>query len=112
MCIRDRTNSIASIVFDEIDTGISGAAADSVGKKIAEISRQFQTICVTHQPQVAAYSKEHFLVEKFATDIEASVTVRKLTANEKASEIARMISGESITEESLIAATRLIKSAA
>lgn len=107
-----KTNSIASIVFDEIDTGISGAAADSVGKKIAEISRQFQTICVTHQPQVAAYSKEHFLVEKFATDIEASVTVRKLTANEKASEIARMISGESITEESLIAATRLIKSAA
>lgn len=107
-----KTNSIASIVFDEIDTGISGAAADSVGKKIAEISRQFQTICVTHQPQVAAYSKEHFLVEKFATDTEASVNVRKLTLDEKASEIARMISGESITEESIIAANRLIKSAA
>lgn len=100
------------MIFDEIDIGISGAVADAVGKKLASLSKQYQIIVITHQPQVAAYSDHHLLVTKKDHNKTTTTEVLNLNAQEKQNEIARMLSGYNITPESLAAAKKLIQSAA
>lgn len=106
------SKSIPTLIFDEIDTGISGAVSDAVGRKLAELSKNSQVLIVTHQPQVVAYSQHHFLVVKETNKASTSVTVKSLTAPEKQAEIARMLSGQELSDESLAAAKKLIQSAA
>lgn len=98
---------VTSIIFDEIDSGIGGKVASNVGKKLLKLSEEKQVIVVTHQPQVVVYANNHYLVEKEQTNEAAKVTVNKLSKLDSVSEVARMLSGSSITEEAIAAAQKL-----
>jgi DNA repair protein RecN (Recombination protein N) len=98
-----------SLVFDEIDTGIGGRAADAVGKKLKALSRTKQVLCITHLPQIASFADRHFLIEKHEAGGRTKTTVRALNAEERRSEIARMLSGAKVTEASLQNAEQLIR---
>ena len=98
-----------TMIFDEIDTGISGRAAQKVGKKLSEISAKRQVICVTHLAQIAALSDNHLLIRKNSDENRTYTTVHNLDYNEKVREIARIISGDSDSEASLRNAEELIR---
>jgi len=97
------------LIFDEVDTGISGGVARSVGRMLKDIASQSQVICITHLPQVASLSDKHFLVHKEVGD-RAVTVVRALSDGEKVDEIARMLAGFTITEASRASARELIES--
>jgi len=93
-CVLTERHHIPTLIFDEIDVGIGGSTAKSVGEKLKHLSRYAQVLCVTHLPQIAARADAHFLVEKHSTAAETSITLRKLTEEERVEEIARMLGGE------------------
>ncbi len=97
-----------TIVFDEVDVGISGSVADSVGQRLKILSTVAQVIVITHQPQVAGKANQHILVEKTQTTANTSVTAYSLDLEERTRELARMISGKEITANSLAAAKELM----
>ncbi|MCR4779463.1 MAG: DNA repair protein RecN [Ruminiclostridium sp.] len=97
-----------TMIFDEIDTGISGRAARKVGKKLSEISEKRQVLCVTHLAQIAALSDNHLLIQKNTDEKRTYTTVRSLSHDEKVKEVARMISGDN-SEISLKNAEELIQ---
>lgn len=101
-----------TMIFDEIDTGISGYAAQKVGKKLSEIAEKRQVLCVTHLAQIAALSDRHLLIEKQTDETRTFTTIRSLDHEEKVRELARIISGDTANEASLRNAEELIKSAA
>ncbi|MBI1394095.1 MAG: DNA repair protein RecN [Alphaproteobacteria bacterium] len=96
------------IIFDEVDAGVGGAVADAVGERLASLARDAQVLVVTHSPQVAARADAHLLVEKAQEPDRASTTVRRLGADARVEEIARMLSGAEITNEARAAAARLL----
>jgi DNA repair protein RecN (Recombination protein N) len=98
-----------TLVFDEIDIGIGGRAAEAVGQKLMELSRAQQVLCVTHLPQIAAFADQHFLVEKQERQGKTKTSVRLLKEEERAEEVARMISGAKLTETSLRHAEQMLK---
>ena len=98
------------LVFDEIDTGISGKVAQTVGAKLLEISKKKQLVCITHLPQIAACSQKHFSVEKHVKDGKTETTIMPKTGQEKEIEVAKLLSGENVSDASLNAARELIKS--
>jgi len=95
-------------LFDEVDTGVSGPTAEMVGKKLAAISKGQQVICVTHLPQVAAHGDNHFLIQKSVTKKGFETEVIALRKDDRIKEIARLISGEKITQTSLAHAKQLL----
>lgn len=97
-----------SIIFDEIDVGISGSVADAIGERLKLLSKATQIIVITHQPQVAGKADQHILVEKTQHDSHTNVYIRSLDNNSKPVELARMISGKQITETAIEAAKELI----
>jgi len=99
-----------TLVFDEIDIGIGGRAAEAVGRKLQALSRAQQVLCVTHLPQIAAFADQHFLIEKQEKQRRTHTSVRLLSSTERAEEIARMISGATVTETSLRHAEQMLKS--
>ena len=104
-----KTQVPRTLVFDEIDIGIGGRAAEAVGQKLKALSRAQQVLCVTHLPQIAAFADQHFLVEKQERLRRTQTSIRLLTAAERADEIARMISGATVTETSLRHAEQMLK---
>jgi DNA repair protein RecN (Recombination protein N) len=98
------------LVFDEIDTGVGGAVADAVGRRLARLARKVQVLTVTHAPQVAARAGTHLLIEKQAVEEGAFVRthVRPLEGNARQEEVARMLAGATITDEARAAAVRLM----
>jgi DNA repair protein RecN (Recombination protein N) len=96
------------LVFDEIDAGISGRVADVVGKKMRELSENFQVVCISHLPQVAVYSDAHFLVEKGGKNQRTETRIVRLSEEESAEEIARLLSGAKVTAASINNAKNLI----
>jgi DNA repair protein RecN (Recombination protein N) len=103
-------DNVPTLVFDEADTGIGGKVAEMVGKKMKSISQIRQVIVITHLPQIAAYGDTHFVVEKKITGNKTMINIRKLSEDERKMEIARMLSGEKITEESLKYAEKFLES--
>jgi len=105
--------SAPSLVFDEVDTGVGGAAADAIGARLARLAEDLQVLAVTHSPQVAARAEKHFLISKIAevgADGERAVTrVSGLAADARREEIARMLSGREVTAEARAQAGRLIE---
>jgi DNA repair protein RecN (Recombination protein N) len=89
-----------TLVFDEIDIGIGGRAAEAVGQKLKALARGQQVICITHLPQIAAFADQHFLIEKTERRGRTQTGVRRMEQNERVEEIARMLSGASLTETS------------
>jgi DNA repair protein RecN (Recombination protein N) len=98
-----------TLVFDEIDTGIGGRAAEAVGKKLKALSRGNQVLCVTHLPQIATFADHHYLIEKRETAGRAKTTVRQISGEERTEEVARMLSGATLTETSRKHAEQMIK---
>jgi len=98
-----------TLIFDEIDTGIGGRAAEAVGKKLKTLSRSNQVLCVTHLPQIATFADHHYLIEKKQTAGRTRTTVRPITGDERTEEIARMLSGAKLTDTSMKHAEQMIK---
>ncbi|MGA7648992.1 MAG: DNA repair protein RecN, partial [Terriglobales bacterium] len=98
-----------TLVFDEIDTGIGGRAAEAVGKKLKALSKGNQVLCVTHLPQIATFADHHYLIEKRETGGRAKTTVRQISGEERTEEVARMLSGAKLTETSRKHAEQMIK---
>jgi DNA repair protein RecN (Recombination protein N) len=98
-----------TLVFDEIDTGIGGRAAEAVGKRLKSLARSNQVLCVTHLPQIASFADHHYVIEKREAAGRAKTQVRQLTATERREEVARMLSGEELTETSRQHAEQLLK---
>lgn len=102
--IISRSLALPTIIFDEIDTGVSGSVANAVGEVIAELSATMQVIDITHLPQVASKGNRHYLVYKS----ESTTNMRQLTDEERVTEIANMLSGENITDAAIAQAKILL----
>jgi DNA repair protein RecN (Recombination protein N) len=98
-----------TMVFDEIDTGIGGRAAEAVGKKLKALSRANQVLCVTHLPQIATFADHHYVIEKRVSGERTKTTVRLITGDERTEEVARMLSGAKLTETSRKHAEQMLK---
>ena len=103
-------DEIPTMIFDEIDSGISGIAASVVGRKLKEIATTHQIICITHRPQIAAFGEHSYKIEKQTDESSTYTTITELTADEKAQEIARLLGGATITDTTLKSAKELIQS--
>jgi DNA repair protein RecN (Recombination protein N) len=100
--------SVPTMIFDEIDTGIGGSTADAVGKRLKILSQNLQILVVTHQPQIAAKADNHFKISKVSDAKKIKTVIENLDQKTREIEIARMLSGEIISDEALAAASRLI----
>jgi DNA repair protein RecN (Recombination protein N) len=98
-----------TLVFDEIDTGIGGRAAEAVGKKLKSLARSNQVLCVTHLPQIATFGDHHFVIEKKESGGRTRTSIRPVTGEERTEEVARMLSGAKLTETSRKHAEQMIK---
>ncbi|MGN0694435.1 MAG: DNA repair protein RecN [Lentihominibacter sp.] len=103
-------DEIPTMIFDEIDSGISGIAASVVGRKLQEISSGHQIICITHLPQIAACGSSNYRISKHTEGDMTFTTVDYLSHEEKISEIARLLGGENITETTMASAGELVAS--
>jgi len=103
--------SAATMIFDEIDRGVGGAVASAIGERLARLAEGSQVLVVTHSPQVAARASHHYRIEKAHGPDGTRTSVRKLTHAERREEIARMLSGASITDEARAQASRLLDAA-
>ena len=103
-------DAVPSMVFDEVDTGVSGIAAQRVGEKLAELSGIKQVICITHLPQIAAMADHHFLIEKHQEQERTRTSVQELSSAGRAQEIARLHGGDNITELTLASAAEQLRS--
>lgn len=107
--VQARKAGAGTIVFDEIDTGVSGGTAERIGIKLRELSGAAQVLCVTHSPQVSSQADCHLLIEKNEVDGRAESSVRELNNDERVDELARMIGGIEITEKQISAAKEMLK---
>ena len=101
-------SSVPTLVFDEVDSGISGATSDAVGERLAHLGTRLQVLVVTHSPQVAARGDQHWRVEKQGDRKSTSTTVEELAAPGRREEIARMLAGATVTDEARAAADKLL----
>lgn len=107
-----RSEDVGTLIFDEIDTGVSGRAAQKIACKLGEISCSKQTLCVTHLPQLAAMGDHHLLIQKSVSDEHTYTDVRPLSGEDRTREVARMISGDAITDLSMRNSAELLERAA
>ena len=108
--VRNKLVSPRTLVFDEIDIGIGGRAAEAVGHKLKVLSRAQQVLCVTHLPQIAAFADQHFLIEKREDHGRTKTAVRLLDDKARIEEVARMLSGAVVTEAGQHHASQMIES--
>jgi len=104
-------SAVPTLVFDEVDSGVGGATAASVGERLARVAQSVQVLVVTHSPQVAARGAAHFLVSKAARGARTATTVEPLTKRDRREEIARMLAGETVTAAARAAAEDLLGAA-
>ena len=96
------------LIFDEVDAGIGGRVADLVGRRLRDLSRKHQVLCITHLPQIAAYGDRHFLVEKQVKDGRTRTNIRELSEEDRVGEIARMLGGVTITDATIKRAQEML----
>ena len=106
--VLETVNQRRTIIFDEIDSGIGGAAANAVGVRLAKLGKNYQTMVVTHSPQVTSKGHYHYLVQKNNNEDKATTNVTQLNQTQRVEEIARMVSGSMITNEAREAASKLL----
>jgi DNA repair protein RecN (Recombination protein N) len=102
------TDSVETVVFDEVDSGIGGSAAEVVGKKLASLSKFHQVICITHLAQIAKFGDHHYKVSKEISKGRTKTTVESLENDKRVEEIARMLGGEKITQATLAHANEML----
>jgi DNA repair protein RecN (Recombination protein N) len=110
VALADR-GSAPTLVFDEIDSGVGGAVSDAIGQRLARLARRVQVLTVTHAPQVAARAATHFLISKSGGHDRVSTSVAEIDRPSRQEEIARMLAGETVTDEARAAAERLLAQA-
>jgi len=98
-----------TMVFDEIDTGIGGRAAEAVGKKLKSLARSNQVLCVTHLPQIATFADHHYVIEKKERNGRTRTSIRPISGEDRTEEVARMLSGAKLTDTSRKHAEQMIK---
>jgi DNA repair protein RecN (Recombination protein N) len=108
-CLLARRDKVDTVIFDEIDAGIGGEAAEAVARKIDELAGHHQVFCITHLPQIAAYADAHFLVEKKVSNKRTHTTIRLLSLQERVAELARMLGGDNPSEQTLAFARELVE---
>lgn len=108
LALAHQTN-IPTLIFDEVDTGLSGATAEKIGKLLRRLGDSYQVFCVTHQAQVAACGHYHLLVEKYFIEKSTHTRLRLLSGKDKTREIARMLGGEKITQKTLDHAREMLE---
>ena len=108
--ITAKIEGISTLIFDEIDTGVSGMMALVLGEKLCMVSKFAQVICVTHLAQVASFGKTQFLIEKSESQGKTITSVKELDRTERVKEIARLVSGV-VSEKALQSAEELLKNA-
>ena len=106
-----RTESLETIVFDEVDAGIGGSVAEVVGKKLSSLARFHQIICITHLPQIAVFGGHHFMISKHVSKGRTKTTIEPVNEKERVKEIARMLSGAKITRATLDHANEMLDKA-
>jgi DNA repair protein RecN (Recombination protein N) len=106
-----RTGSVSTIIFDEVDTGIGGATAEIVGKKLQDVSEHHQVICITHLPQIVCFGKNHFLVSKHVSGDRTKTEMRILSEAERLEEITRMLGGVEVTQKTREHAHEMLRAA-
>jgi DNA repair protein RecN (Recombination protein N) len=104
-----KTESLETIVFDEVDAGIGGGVAEVVGKKLHELARHHQVICITHLPQIAKFADQHYSISKEVTGGRTRTILKALDTEDRCREIARMLGGENITRTTLAHARELLE---
>ena len=109
--VLSRADFVQTLIFDEIDTGISGSAADRVGKKLHQLSADSQVLCVTHQAQIAAFADNHLFISKSVHDERTFTQVDSLDEDGRIRELARIVGGEQITDSALNHAKQLLHTA-
>jgi len=102
------TTEVDSMIFDEVDVGIGGGTAERVGRLMRTLGKQRQVMCVTHQPQVAAQAHQHFQVSKISGDKQTHTRIRELDDTQRTEELARMLGGVDITQQTLAHATEML----
>ena len=102
-------DQVATLVFDEVDTGVSGRAAQKVGRKLRSVAENRQVLCVTHLPQIAALGQHHLLISKSEQNGRTFTTVTPLDHDGRVRELARIIAGEAVTEATLRSAEEMLK---
>jgi DNA repair protein RecN (Recombination protein N) len=103
------TDSVETIIFDEVDAGIGGGTAEVVGRKLAELAKHHQVICITHLPQIAKFGEHHFSISKHVIDGRTRTALQPLSEADRHREIARMLGGENITSATLEHARELLE---
>lgn len=106
-----QNDGVTSIIFDEVDTGVSGRVAQAIADKIKVIAQHSQVLCISHLPQVAAVAQHHFLIKKSVHDQRTTTSVTVLTKQQRVDELARMLSGEKITQLTREHASELLRMA-
>ncbi len=102
--------TVATVVFDEVDAGIGGGAAEVVGKKLAHLAEFHQVLCITHLPQIAKFGSHHFRISKHVIKGRTATAINPLSASERIQEIARMLGGEKITQTTIDHAREMLRS--
>ncbi len=96
--ILSRVDSVSTLIFDEIDTGISGQAATSIASKLVEIGKYHQVLCVTHTAQIAAAASSNYVITKNVEDDNTNTSLISISGNKKVEEVSRLLSGSNILE--------------
>ena len=104
-----RNDTVETLIFDEIDTGVSGIAAQRVGEKLSDLSSGKQVLCITHLPQIAALGNKHFRVQKTETPSGTCTQMSLLSEAERINEIAQMLSGSNISDAARLQAQELLR---
>ncbi len=102
-------DQVETVIFDEIDAGISGKAAEAVARKIRELAAHHQVFCITHLPQIAARADDHFLVRKTVSEERTRTSIIPLPVEEREKELARMLDGDSVSEQTLAYVRKLME---
>jgi DNA repair protein RecN (Recombination protein N) len=103
------TDSVRTVIFDEVDAGIGGGTAEVVGRKLSELAKHHQVICITHLPQIAKFGEHHFSISKHVIDGRTQTVIQPLSRQDRQVELARMLGGEDITATTLEHARELLK---
>jgi DNA repair protein RecN (Recombination protein N) len=103
-----QSGSVETIIFDEVDSGISGATAEVIGEKLLNLSRFHQILCITHLPQIASKGKTHFLVKKVVSGGRTEATLLELEGEARVREIARLLAGKEITATAVAHAEEML----
>ena len=104
-----KTSVVRTLVFDEVDTGVGGSAAEGVGRRLKKLAAANQVLCVTHLPQIASFADHHYRVEKQESRGRTVAVIEELDAAARTREVGRMLSGQKLTPEALKNAEQLIK---